>query len=231
MPMSTGTKRILAVVVVAVIAVGVVGVYLVITPSGPQYQTPGMPAGVASNRIIKIGILDPMTEIQGDSCWKGAYMAVREINTAGGILINGTDHYYLGLIAEDTYEADPSLDITKGVAAATKILTVDGAQFIIGGFRTESLKAYIETVMDKKTIFLGTGAATDYFSQCVFGPNWASYNRYKYFFRIMPINSTSLGKETITELAVLRSVINASALVRTKPVKYWAILRENLDWT
>jgi len=224
MVLSTGTKRALAIglAVIMIAAVGA-GVWYVLLPRYPPYQTPGAPAGVPYDRIIKIGLLDPMTEIQGDSAWKGAYLAVKEINAAGGVTINGTQ-YYLGLIAEDTKEADAVLDVTKGVAAAQKILTEDQAQFLIGGFRTESLKSYIEVVMDKQKVFIHTGASTDYFQQLVLD----TPSRYKYCFRIMPINSTSLGKETFTELAYLRGYLSA---VLNRSITKWGIIRENLDWT
>jgi hypothetical protein len=70
-----------------------------------------------------------MTEIQGEGAWMGAYLACDEINTAGGVTVGG-ETYYFGLVAEDTYEADASLDISKGTAAATKIITEDGAKYI-----------------------------------------------------------------------------------------------------
>jgi branched-chain amino acid transport system substrate-binding protein len=229
MAMSTQTKRILAIglAVVIIVSVGAAGVWFLLVPRLPAYQTPGAPAGVPYDRIIKIGLLDPLTEIQGKSAWEGAYLAVWEINAAGGVSINGTT-YYLGLIAEDTKEADAVLDVTKGVAAAQKILTEDQAEFIIGGFRTEALKSYIEVVMDKQKVFIHTGASTDYFQYLVAAAAYSAYNRYKYCFRVMPINSTSLGKETITELAYLRAYLSA---IWGQPISKWAILRENLDWT
>jgi branched-chain amino acid transport system substrate-binding protein len=224
MVLTTRTKQILAIGVVAIMIVAVgSGVWFFTLPRFPPYVTPGAPAGVPYDRIIKIGLLDPLTEIQGDSAWKGAYLAVWEINAAGGVTINGTQ-YYLGLIAEDTKEADAVLDVTKGVAAAQKILTVDQAEFLIGGFRTESLKSYIEVVMDKQKVFIHTGASTDYFQQLVLD----TPSRYKYCFRVMPINSTSLGGQTITELAYLRGYLSA---VLNRSITKWGIIRENLDWT
>ncbi|WXG46542.1 MAG: ABC transporter substrate-binding protein [Candidatus Atabeyarchaeum deiterrae] len=223
MPMSLGQKRALAVGVLAIVIVGVgAGLWWMSIPRYPAYETPGAPAGVPFDRIIKIGILDPMTEIQGDGAWKGAWLAAYEINSAGGIDVNGTT-YYLGIIREDTYEAEPALDITKGVTAAQKIIVEDKAQYIIGGFRTESVKAYLEVVMDKKLLFIHTGAATDYFCQVVID----QYSRYKYCFRTMPINSTSLGGQIISELAYLRAYLSA---VKNVSIHKWAILREDLDW-
>ncbi|WXG42626.1 MAG: ABC transporter substrate-binding protein [Promethearchaeati archaeon SRVP18_Atabeyarchaeia-1] len=224
--MSTGQKRIIAIAVVVVIAVAGVGGAILLTQRGISYVTPGV-TGVPDSQIIKVGVLDDMTDSTGKGSWQGSWLAAYEINTAGGVVVNGT-HYYFGLISEDTSEAAAFLDTSKGVAAAQKIISVDGAQFLTGGFRTESLKAYIETVMDHKLIFIGTGAATDYFCQNVLD----SHSRYQYFFRDQPINSTSLGSSAITELAVLRNVIAAMAFGgNTSMVKHWAVLREALDWT
>jgi hypothetical protein len=98
------------------------------------------------------------------------------------------------------------------------------SEFLIGGFRTESLKSYIEVVMDKQKVFIHTGASTDYFQQLVLD----TPTRYKYCFRVMPINSSSLGKETIYELGYLRGWLSANL---SRSITKWGIIRENLDWT
>ncbi|MFW9819530.1 MAG: hypothetical protein ACFFE5_07960, partial [Candidatus Thorarchaeota archaeon] len=169
------TKRILAIVLIAVIGTGIgVGAWFFLAQEAVPWETPGV-TGIPSNRWIKIGVLNDIGEIQGDHAYQGSWLAAYNINTGGGIDINGTT-YYVAIIAEDTEEANPQLDVTKGVAAAQKIIHVDGAQFLLGGFRTEALKSYIEVVMDNKKLFLGTGAATDYFCENVVD----GYNRYKY---------------------------------------------------
>ncbi len=224
------TKQIVAVVLIVIIIAGVgIGLYLFM-PTAPygavvigQLVTPGAPAGTPSDRIIVVGILDPMTEIQGEGAWYGSYLACDEINTAGGVTIGG-ETYYFGLVAEDTSESDPELDISKGTAAATKIITEDNARYIIGGFRTESVLAYQETIMDEKMLFFGTGASTDVFCQNVID----DYDRYKYFFRTMPINSTSLARSLLTYIAYLDGYLTA---VTGKNITKVAIIRENLDWT
>ncbi len=222
------TKQIIAVVLIVIIIAGVgVGIYMFL-PAAPygaivvgQLVTPGAPAGTPSDHIIVVGILDPMTEIQGEGAWKGAYLACDEINTAGGVEVGG-ETYYFGLIAEDTFEADASLDISKGTAAATKIITEDNAQFIIGGFRTESVLAYQETVMDEKMLFFGTGASTDVFCQNVLD----DYDRYQYFFRMMPINSTSLARSLLTYILYLDGYLTAVTSLNISKV---AIIREDMD--
>lgn len=224
------SKQIIAVVLIVIIIAGVaVGVYMFLPPAAygavvvGQLVTPGAPAGTPSDRIIVVGILDPMTEIQGEGAWMGAYLACDEINTAGGVVVGG-ETYYFGLVSEDTSEADAELDISKGTAAATKILTQDNAQFIIGGFRTESLLAYQELVMDEKVLLFGSGASTDSFCQNVID----DYDRYKYFFRTMPINSTSLARSLLYYILYLDGYLTA---VTGQNISKVAIIREGLDWT
>jgi branched-chain amino acid transport system substrate-binding protein len=231
MPMSTGQKRLLAVVVIVVIAVAAVGVYLVITPSGPAYVTPGAPSGISKSQIIKVGVLDDFTDPTGIGAWDGAYLRALEINSAGGVVVNGT-HYYFGLIKENTYEAAASLDTSQGVSAAQKIISVDGAQYVIGGFRTEALTAYLPTIMNAHVIFIGTGSSDNSFTNDVA----TNYAMYKYFFRDEPINGTALGTSLFQYLAVLRSYMDValwSSLgdANATAVMKWAVLRENLAWT
>ena len=226
--MERTTKRILAIVlIIAVAGAGIgVGLWFVLAPPVSVFETPGV-SGVPDNRLIKIGCLGGITEIQGEGNYEGAWLAARNINQAGGVQVNGTT-YYIGLVSEDTDESNPVLDVTKGVAAAEKIIEVDGAEYIIGGFRTEALKAYVEVVMDAKKLFLGTGASTDYFCYNVYGEAYSSYTRYKYWFRIMPINSSALGGSQIRQTAFLGGYLSA---VLAKPITKVAILREALDWT
>ncbi len=228
--METKTRNIIIVVVIIAIIAGV-GIPLGIIFLAPKYGavqtgilvTPGAPADVASDRIIKIGVLGSLTDIQGEGAWYGCYLAADEINTEGGFKI-GTDTYYFGLVAEDTFESDAQLDITKGTTAATKMMTQHEPHFIIGGFRTESLLAYQEIVMDEKILFINTGASTDIFCQQVID----DYDTYKYMFRTMPTNSSILGGQIITLFAVLGGIMTAEL---GKPINKVVIVREDLDWT
>ncbi len=237
------SRQIVAVVLIVVIIAGVgVGIFLFLPPGAygalvvGQLVTPGAPAGTPANRIINVGVLGPVTEIQGEGEWKGAYLACDEINTAGGVVVGG-ETYYFGIIAEDTFEADASLDISKATAATTKIITVDNAQFILGGFRTEAVLAFQELIMDAEMLFFNTGSSTDIFTQKVAGGPWpqttgpevvSDYDRYKYFFRVMPINSTSLARSLLTYIAYLDGYLTA---VTGNNISKVAIIREDLDWT
>jgi branched-chain amino acid transport system substrate-binding protein len=214
------TKRILAIVLIAVIGVGIgITVWIFVAPySWGAKDCPGAPANITEDQIIRMGVLGGIYDIQGAGQVEGATLAAYEINSAGGVTVGGKT-YYVGITSEDTDESNPNLDTTKGVAAAERIINYKRAQFLTGGFRTESLSVYLETVMDAKIPFIGSGAATDSFCQNVLD----NYARYKYWFRDMPINSTSLGGEIIGFLATYMTVLGSKFKI--------GILYEDLDWT
>ncbi len=170
-------------------------------------------------------MLGDLEHVTGDHNWKGALLAAEEINEAGGIDIygNGTNHY-IGLAAEDTDEANETLVVSKGVAAANRMISYNDPHFIIGGFRNESVSAYLEPVMDAQIPFLGTGIADNEFCQKVND----SYNRYKYIFRVMPMNSTSLGVAILYYIGHLTQGLSVQYGGTLNKV---AILREDLPWT
>ena len=219
------TKRILAIVLIAVIGVCVgVTVWIFVSPyKWESKDCPGAPTGLTEDQIIRMGVLGGLTDIQGGGALEGARLAAYEINQAGGITVGGKT-YYIGITAEDTDESNPNLDVTKGVAAAERIINYKRAQFLLGGFRSESLLAYQEIIMDAKIPFFNTGAATDLFCQNVLD----NYARYKYFFRNMPINSSSLGAEIIAFLAYTAGYLNAT---NTENINSFSLLYEDLTWT
>ncbi|MFW9872600.1 MAG: ABC transporter substrate-binding protein [Candidatus Thorarchaeota archaeon] len=226
-------KKILAIVLIVVVANTATGVgawflfrawvRLPIPIPEDEFEYPGAPAGFNKQYAIKIGCVGDTGEIQGDANYEGAWFAAKNINEAGGIYINGTP-YYVGLVAEDTDEANPNLDVTKGIIAARRLIYDEQVDFAIGGFRSEALLAYVEEFMDAEKIFIDTGAATDYLCENVRD----YYANYKYFWRFMPINSTALGGQILTTLADFILMINATYL--NHEVKQIGVLAEDLTW-
>jgi len=220
-------KRILAIVLIVVVGIGTgVGIWIFVAPYdwGPS-DCPGAPSSITDDQIIKIGVLGGIYDIQGRGALEGAKLAAYEINVAGGIVVGGK-RYYIGITAEDTDESNPNLDTTKGVAAAERIINYKQVQFLTGGFRTEALVVYLETVVAAKIPFIGTGAATDDFCQNVLD----DYPKYKYFFRNMPINASSLGGEIIAFLATYAGVLSSPSYAN-RTINKFGILYEDLDWT
>jgi branched-chain amino acid transport system substrate-binding protein len=229
--MEKNMKRIIAIVLVAVIIVGgSLGAYFfLLAPSAGDYvwsasDAPGAPAGISADQIIKIGCAGDTGEIQGDANYEGAWFAAKTINEAGGVEVGNTT-YYFGVTKEDTDESNPNLVTSRGIAAAERLVYNKKVDFGIGGFRSEALLAYQEVFMDNKIIFIDTGAATDIFTHNV--KNF--YDRYKYFFRFMPINSTALGGEILTTLAGYILALNET--YDNHEVRQIGILAEDLTWT
>lgn len=224
------TKRILAIVLIAAIGIGIgVTVWIFVAPYGwSAADCPGAPAGITEDQIIKIGVMGDTERIHGESALWGAQLAAEEINTAGGVVVNGKTYYY-GITSENTDEANPILDITKGTSAAQRLINYKRVQFATGGFRTESLLAYRDYFMDAKIPFINTGAAPSSFCQSVL----TNYAKYKYFFQNNPINTTALAKELITLLMTTSAVLSnpLSPFYPGFNVTRFAFVRENLAWT
>jgi ABC-type branched-subunit amino acid transport system substrate-binding protein len=229
------TKRILAIVIIAVIGtgIGLAAWFFLLAPGAGEYvwgakDAPGAPAGTPADRIIKIGVAGDVGEITGDGAYEGAYFAAKQVNTLtalggkGGLYINSTP-YYIGVTKEDTDEANPNLVTSRGIAAAERLVYNKKVDFALGGFRSEALLAYREVFMEEEIVFIDTGAATDIF--CTNVQDY--YARYKYFWRFMPINSTSLGGQIFGFLLTHLAVLNATYGVIDKI----GIIYEDLTWT
>ena len=125
-----------------------------------------------AQKVIKIGLIGPLQYLQGQNHLWGARLARDEINAVGGILI-GDNAYQIKLIETDSNEINSVIDAT---AAMEKLITVDKADVIIGGFRTEAVLPMQDIAMDNKKIFLGCGPA----DQILCANVQKDYNRYKY---------------------------------------------------
>jgi branched-chain amino acid transport system substrate-binding protein len=176
-------------------------------------------AGAAVGQTVKIAILGPMSFVQGEHHWAGAQMARDEINKAGGIAVGGK-RLQIELIRGDTNEIQSIPDATNAIE---RVITREKADFLVGGFRSEAVLAMQEVAADYKKLFLGAGSAHPQLGMRV----EKDYARYKYWFRITPLNSSDLGK---TLAGVLGTV---SAQIRKdlgKPVPKIAVIAEKAIW-
>ncbi|NVM24163.1 MAG: ABC transporter substrate-binding protein, partial [Desulfobacterales bacterium] len=169
--------------------------------------------------VIKIGVIGPMTYVQGEHHWYGATLAAEEINDAGGITV-GDESYEIKLVKRDSNEI---LSVTDATSAMERLITVDNVDFVVGGFRTESVLAMQPIAMDHETIFLGAGASVNELCERVA----EDYEQYKYWFRITPVNGTNL--VTISFMLTGMVAQNVGALTYPEPPKI-AILAENMAW-
>ncbi|MBM4443451.1 MAG: ABC transporter substrate-binding protein [Candidatus Rokubacteria bacterium] len=113
----------------------------------------GFPALLRAQDVIKLGHLTPRTGFLaqlGEYGFRGASLAVEEVNAAGGALGRK-----LELIAEDS--VNPQTAVTK----AQKLLERDRVVVLIGEINSASALAIAEQVARYKMTFFNTGANSD----------------------------------------------------------------------
>jgi branched-chain amino acid transport system substrate-binding protein len=200
----------------------------------------------ASPADIKIGLIGPqlLSQWEPAGMLPAAEMAIKEINDAGGVNVGG-DHRNFTLIPANEWAYDPSTgtySVPKATASINALLGA-GAQFIIGGFRTEVTQPIIEEVMDwnedpEKTPvpFFICGASTDELLPNMSIP--ANYARYKWLFRVTPVNSTLLFKNICGYLGgylipkKLAPMYCNDTYPPEHPGKFkFAVVVEDLTWT
>jgi branched-chain amino acid transport system substrate-binding protein len=157
---------------------------------------------VALGQEVKIGVIGPMKFVQGIGHWNGATMAAEEVNAKGGIQV-GNKKMKIKLIQADSNEF---LNVTDATNAMERLMTQDKVDFVVGGFRTEAVFAMQDIAMEHKKIFIGCGAAHDELCLRVA----KDYNRYKYWFRGTPYNSTFLVKAAFTHLGTVAAIVKQS---------------------
>jgi len=168
---------------------------------------------------IEIGVIGPMAYVQGEHHWYGAQLAAEEINAEGGVLVEG-DSYQIKLVQVDSNEI---LSPTDAASAMEKAITRDNVDFLVGGFRTEAVFAMQDVAMDYGKIFIGCGASEPELCERVAD----DYDRYKYWFRVTPINSTYLGQVDLMLVAMVAEKMKAELGIELPKV---ALLAEKAVW-
>ncbi len=175
---------------------------------------------------IKIAIAGPTDYIQGEHMVYGAEIARDEINALPNKVNVAGEPHEIELIIVDSDEIDNPADAGDKVEHA---ITVQGADFVIGGFRTEAVWGMIEAAADNETMMWITGAAT---AALLEDTVVADYERYKYIFRGTPINDVFLVNNAVHKLAMVgvtaqQALVAQNATVTTPRV---AIFAEELTW-
>jgi branched-chain amino acid transport system substrate-binding protein len=190
-------------------------------------------SGIPTTRaqgVIKIGVIGPMEWIQGEGMVEGAQIAADKINAAGGILGNTVE-----IVSVDDVRGQPDATAITGQAAAEEMMTYS-PDFVVGGFRTEAVLAERGVFMANHKIFFIAGASTDELIDDGAKDNpyddvREDYNKYRFTFRVTPINSTMLfksiaGFEKYTMISTIMPLYTGYA----SPLKI-AVISEALSWT
>ncbi|MCK9364134.1 MAG: ABC transporter substrate-binding protein [Syntrophales bacterium] len=186
----------------------VLSAFLVITLAFPVWA-----------RTIKIGVIGPMNFVQGKGHWNGALMGAEEINAKGGVQV-GKEKMKIELVKADSNEF---LSLTDATNAIERLITSDKVDFIVGGFRTEAVLAMQDIAMDYKKIFMSAGAAHPELCTRVA----KDYNRYKYFFRVTPFNSSYLVRTSFAHMGFVGAILKKE--LQLPKVKV-AIVAEKAVW-
>jgi branched-chain amino acid transport system substrate-binding protein len=132
---------------------------------------------------IKIGAMGPADAPFGSSIFNSVELAADEINEAGGI--EGAE---FEVITKDTMD-DPST-ARQGYQELT---TGENVEATFGIFGSEQLLALMPNIAQQETVHLTAGAATPEAPAQVAD----DYDRFKYWFRVGPFNSTFLAESLI----------------------------------
>ncbi len=115
--------------------------------------------GVKNNEPIKIGFIGSLTGVvpsYGEAMKGGVEIALKEINSKGGI--NGRP-------VEVIYEDGKCIDSKSAVSAAQKLINIDKVQAIIGGGCSNEVLSISKLVNDNKIFLLSSGASSPNVSQ------------------------------------------------------------------
>ncbi|MGA2121819.1 MAG: ABC transporter substrate-binding protein [Methanoregula sp.] len=118
-----------------------------------QQQTTSVSQGV-----IKVGVIASLTgpaSNVGTSMWQSAQVAADKINANGGVTLKDGSKAQLNLVV-----GDDESTATGGQKAATKLITDDKVDILVGGYSSAVTSAYEQTIADNKIPFIVTGASS-----------------------------------------------------------------------
>ena len=171
------------------------------------------PAEKPPAESVKVGIIGHMGFFCGDYNWRGAVVAAEEINAAGGVLGRPIE-----LIEAHSNEM---VNVADAASAMEKLITVDKAIVVIGGFRSEAVLAMQDVACDYKTVFLSSAAHFAMYQKVA-----EDYERYKYYFKPYP-NAAYMGAAFAETAATVADVVREELGIKTPKV---ALLAEKAVW-
>ena len=167
---------------------------------------------LAQGKPIKIGVNTAIQLQVGRDAVDAAKMAIEEINAKGGVLGRK-----LEIVVAD--EGEAAADGPKmGIAAVNKLTGEDKVDVLIGGYDSGVTLGELPHIARAKTIFIGVGSA----SPAIQAKVKEDYERYKYLFRINPINSARQAEQLLSFIT--------GKLKGELGYKKISILGENAKW-
>ncbi|MFA9417052.1 ABC transporter substrate-binding protein [Natrinema sp. HArc-T2] len=173
-------------------------------------DTYGSIVGSDEAEPVTIGVLapGPNSDTTGRSNLRGAQIAVDELNEGGGIL--GRD---VELAVGDTNRSEP-----EGRRQYQRLVLDEGADVTVGVATSEVLEGILDDVAEQETIHLTAGSVTMTPSELIS----QQYEKYKYHFRVGPLNGHDLATHQIDFLDAMGGELGWES---------FAVLVEDYIWT
>jgi len=177
----SGQSGFLKYAVVAIIAVLVIGAgaYVAMQPAEKPY---------GKDEVV-IGVLAPMATRQGSVQRDAAALAIEEINAQGGIL-NLPVRMVVG---------DDKLEPDTAVAELRRLVTVEKADVLTGGYSSGIMMTEMETMAELKVVFLADASSPAHPAKVA-----ENYTTYKYWFRVTQSNGASFAFDLADMIDMLR---------------------------
>ena len=142
---------------VLVIAVLLIAAALIAGCSQQQPATTQTPTATPQS-VIKVGVIASLTgpaSNVGTNIWQSAQVAADKINANGGVTLKDGSKAQLKLIVGDDESSQ-----TGGQTAATKLITDDKVDILVGGYSSAVTSAYEQTIAEYKVPYVVTGASS-----------------------------------------------------------------------
>ena len=109
--------------------------------------------------VIKVGVIASLTgpaSNVGTSMWQSASVAADEINAKGGVYVKSLNKN----LAIQLVQGDDESTQQGGQTAATKLITNDKVDILVGGYSSAVTSAYEQTIAEFKVPYIVTGASS-----------------------------------------------------------------------
>jgi len=159
-------------------------------------------------QAIKIGVPTAVQLQVGRDTQDAIRIAMDEINAKGGVLGRKLEM----VVADETENPE------TGINAIKKLTADEKADVLIGGYTSGVTLAQLPHISTAKTIYLGVGAA----SPAITAKVKQDYDKYKYIFRVGPINSAHQARQLVDFISGM--------LIGELGYKKIAIVGENAKW-
>jgi len=173
-------------------------------------DTYGTIVGSDDPEPITVGVLapGPNSDTTGRSNVRGAQIAIDELNENGGILGREVE-----LAVGDTNRSAP-----EGRRQYQRLVLEEGADVTVGVATSEVLEGILDDVAEQETVHLTAGSVTMTPNELIS----QQYEKYKYHFRVGPLNGHDLATHQIEFLNDMGSELGWES---------FAVLVEDYIWT